>query len=108
MSRSLLIYSDTKMNPRKWFKKFSIESQGLYHKLFIIFGLFFLAPVFGFLYFAITYDFLSDNHIPLFFIALLIFSLTGFMILRKLFDEIISVSGNISKTVTEEFSQPHI
>ena len=108
MSRSLLIYSDTKMNPRKWFKKFSIESQGLYHKLFIIFGLFFLAPVFGFLYFAITYDFLSDNHIPLFFIALLIFSLTGFMILRKLFDEIISVSGNISKTVAEEFSQPQI
>jgi len=96
------------MNPKKWFKKFSIESHGLYYKLFIVFGLFFLAPVFGFLYFAITYDFLSDNHIPLFFIALLIFSLLGFRILRKLFDEIISVSGNISKTVAEEFSQPQI
>ena len=108
MFRSQLLYSDTVMNPKKWFKKFSIESHGLYYKLFIVFGLFFLAPVFGFLYFAITYDFLSDNHIPLFFIALLIFSLLGFRILRKLFDEIISVSGNISKTVAEEFSQPQI
>jgi adenylate cyclase len=96
------------MNPKKFFNRFSIESHGLYYKLSIVFGLFFLAPVFGFLYFAITYDFLSDNHIPLFFIALLIFSLLGFRILRKLFDEIISVSGNISKTVAEEFSQPQI
>jgi hypothetical protein len=91
------------MNPKKWLHRFSIESHGLYYKLSIIFGLFFLAPVFGFLYFAITYDFLGDNHIPLFFIALLIFSLLGFRILRKLFDEIISVSGNISKIVAEDF-----
>ena len=100
--------SDTKMNLRKWFKKFSIESHGLYYKLYIIFGLFFLIPVFGFLYFAVKYELLDDTYIPPFFIVLLIFSLFGFVILRKFFDEIISISGNVSKTVAEKFSQPQI
>ncbi len=99
---------DTKMNPRKWLRKFSLESHGLYYKLYIVFGLFFLIPVFGFLYFAVKYELLDDTYIPLFFILLLIFSLFGFVILRKFFDEIVSISGNISKTVAEEFSQPQI
>jgi adenylate cyclase len=94
------------MNLRKWFNKFSLKSYGLYYKLLIVFGLFFLVPVFGFLYFAIKYEFLSDSHIPFFFIFLLVFSLFGFVILRKFFDEIISISGTITKTVAEEFSQP--
>ena len=96
------------MNLKKWFNRFSIKSQGLYYKLIIVFGLFFLVPVFGFLYFAIKYEFLSDNNIPLFFLALLIFSLFGFVMLRKFFDEIVSISGNITKTLTEEFSQPQV
>jgi adenylate cyclase len=100
--------SETRMNPRKWFKKFSLKSHKLYYKLFISFGLFFLIPVFGFLYFAVKYEFLNDTYIAPFFIALLIFSLSGFVILRKFFDEIISISGNISKTVAEEFPQPQI
>ncbi len=39
---------------------------------------------------------------------LLFFSLFGFVMLRKLFDEIVSISGNISRTVAEEFAQPQI
>ena len=96
------------MNLEKWLDRFSIESHGIYYKLFVIFGLFFLVPVSGFLYFALKYEFLNDNYIPLFFIVLLFFSLFGFVMLRKLFDEIVSISGNISRTVAEEFAQPQI
>ncbi len=96
------------MDLKKWFDRFSIESYGIYYKLLIIFGLFFLVPVFGFLYFALKYEFLNDHYIPPFFIVLLFFSLFGFVILRKLFDEIVSISGNISRTVVEEFAQPQI
>ena len=100
--------SDTKMNPRKWFKKFPIESHGLYYKLYIIFGLFFLVPVFGFLYFVVKHELLDDTYIPPFFIVLLSFSLFGFVILRKFFDEVVSISDNMAKTVAEKFSQPQV
>ncbi|HUH67372.1 MAG TPA: GAF domain-containing protein [Syntrophales bacterium] len=96
------------MNVKHWLNRLSVENYGIYYKLFIIFGLFFLIPIFGFLYFAIKYDFLSDNYIPIFFIVLLFFSLFGFIMLRKLFDEIVSISGHISKTVAEEFAQPQL
>ena len=96
------------MNLKKWLDRFFIESHGIYYKLLIIFGLFFLVPVSGFLYFALKYEFLNDNYIAPFFIVLLFFSLFGFVMLRKLFDEIVSISGNISRTVAEEFAQPQI
>jgi adenylate cyclase len=96
------------MNLGKWFNKFSLESQGLHYKLSVIFALFFLTPIAGFMYFAVKYDILSDEHIPLYFIALLIFSFFGFTLLRKLFDEIARISRNISKTVSEEFSRSQV
>jgi len=92
------------MNLRKWFSSLSVENQGLHQKLSVIFGLFFLVPVAGFMYFAVKYDILSDQHIPLYFIALLIFSFFGFIMLRKLFDEVIRISKTISQTIAEEFS----
>ena len=60
------------MNLREWLSRFSVESYGIYYKLFIIFGLFFLTPVVGFLYFALKYEFLGDNYTPIFFITLLL------------------------------------
>jgi len=96
------------MNIKKWFNIFSAGGSGLYYKLSVIFSLFFLVPVVGFLYFALKYEFLNDIYIPYFFIALLVFSLLGYVILRKFFDEIVSISGNISKTVADEFSQPQM
>ncbi|PKN05452.1 MAG: hypothetical protein CVU74_01665 [Deltaproteobacteria bacterium HGW-Deltaproteobacteria-9] len=92
------------MNLRKWFSRLSVENQGLHYKLSVIFGLFFLTPIAGFMYFAVKYDILSDEHIPIYFIALLIFSFFGFIMLRKLFDELIRVSKSISQTIAEEFS----
>ena len=98
------IRETTIMNLWKWFSRFSVENQGLNYKLSVIFGLFFLAPIAGFMYFAVKYDILSDEHIPIYFITILIFSFFGFILLRRLFDELIRVSKSISQTIAEEFS----
>ena len=92
------------MNPGKWFNKFSLEKQGLYYKLSVIFGLFFLAPIGGFMYFAMKYDILSDEYIPIYFMTFLLFSFFGFIMLRKMFDEIARISRDISQTMATEFS----
>jgi adenylate cyclase len=92
------------MNLGNWVKRHSAGNQRLHYKLPVIFALFFLVPIGGFLYFAIKYDILNDKFIPLYFIALLLFSFLGFITLRKLFDEIARISKNISQTIAEEFS----
>ncbi len=92
------------MGFRAWLDRFSIENKGLYYQLFLIFGLFFITPVMGFLYFAVKYDILNDAYLPLFFIALLLIFLFAFMMLRKLFDRIYAISRGISETIAHEFS----
>ncbi|MBM4271375.1 MAG: GAF domain-containing protein [Deltaproteobacteria bacterium] len=93
------------MNTDKWFTKLSVENRGLYYKLTIIFSLFFLVPIAGFIYFAVKHDILSDDYIPFYFVTFLVFSFFGFTLLRRLFDEITHISRNISKTIAEEFPQ---
>lgn len=83
------------------FDWFSIENKGLYYKLYVVFGLFFLVPVFGFLYFAVKYDILSDEFIPIYFITILILFFFGFLLLRKLADDIIDLSRHVNQTLEE-------
>jgi hypothetical protein len=90
------------MNPGNWLKNLSLENKGLYYKLSVIFGLFFLVPIAGFMYFAMKYDILSDEYIPIYFITFLLFSFFGFIMLRKMFDEITRISRNISQTIAED------
>ena len=82
----------------------SIENQRLNYKLSIIFSLFFLTPIAGFMYFAIKYDILNDEYIPIFSLALLVFPFFGFHMLRKMFDKITGLYKNISQVITTEFS----
>lgn len=91
--------SGQRMNTQKLFHNITLENKGLYYKLTVVFGLFFFVPVFGFLYFAVKYDILHDPDIPIFFIALLTMSFSGFFILRKIFDVIISMSRNASGAI---------
>ncbi len=88
----------------KWFDEISLKNKNLYYVLNIIFGLFFLFPVFGFLYFALKYNILNDEHIPIFFLGFLIFSFTGFFILRKLFDKITDISKRITDIAVTKYS----
>jgi adenylate cyclase len=87
------------MNLKRLLSGLSIEGKSLYYKLSIIFGLFFLVPVLGFGFFAIKYEILGDESIPLFFIALLISSFFGYTLIRHIFDDITSASRRISENL---------
>ncbi|MDP2644795.1 MAG: GAF domain-containing protein [Desulfobacterales bacterium] len=82
--------------PKKWLAHNALHDKKLKYLLNIIFGLFFLFPIFGFILFAIKYDILEDSHLPLFFLGILCFSFFGFTLLRKLFDEIHAISDRMS------------
>ena len=88
----------------RWLEELSLENKNLYYKLNIIFGLFFLIPIFGFLYFVVTYDLLENIYILLFFIIFLLCSFFGFIILRTLFEKIKEISTELSSTVESETS----
>lgn len=92
------------MNLIKSFKNLSVENHGLYYKLSIIFSLFFLAPIGGFIYFAMKYDIMSDDYVAVYFITILVFSFFGFILLRKMFDEIARIYRDISQVITTDFS----
>lgn len=92
------------MNFSKWVSSMSIESKGLSYRLTIIFSLFFLVPLLGFFFFAIKYDILADEYIPIYFISLLIFSLFGYSMVRKIFDTIAKVSKNVSESTAHQLS----
>jgi len=92
------------MNFRKILSGLSLESKGLYYKLSIIFGFFFLVPVWGFGFFVFRHKILDDEFIPLFFIALLISSLCGYTLIRRIFDEITSTSRRIAAGLPEDMA----
>ena len=79
-----------------------MKNRNLYYKLNIIFGLFFLFPVLGFLYFIYSHNMLADQYVPLYLIGVLVFSLLGFIVLRNLFDKIAEISDTIAQDVVTE------
>jgi class 3 adenylate cyclase/GAF domain-containing protein len=85
------------------FPRLSTREQSLYQRLNIIFAFFFLVPTFGLIYFLITYDLLSDQYIPIFFVAFLSCSLAGFITLRLVFEKISRLSNNLTKSLEKEF-----
>ncbi len=89
------------MNLKKKMFDLSLESQGLYYRLSIIFALFFFVPLLGLLYFGLKYDLLGDNFIPLFLLALLTSSLAGYILIRQIFDGIHNTSKTISESMTK-------
>lgn len=58
---------DCCMQLSKFLRKPFFENRNLYYKLNIIFGLFFLFPIIGFIFFSIKYNMLEDEHLPFFF-----------------------------------------
>lgn len=87
----------------------SFKNKNLHYKLTIIFGLFFLFPVIGFVTFAIIYNLMNNEYILMFLLGLLIFSVSGYTMLRKVFNNIENISRDISKKSIASFgnkSQP--
>ena len=94
------------MNFKAWFNKVSISNKDLYYKLYIVFGLFFIVPVIGLIYFAFKYEILNDVYFAPFFMVFLIFCFFGFRLLRKMFDYIKNISASFIKTAEETTSTP--
>ncbi len=92
------------MQLTKWFQNRILKKRNLYYKLNLIFGLFFLFPIVGFIFFSIKYNMLEDEHLPYFFLGILIFSFIGFNILKNLFDKIASISEKMSTNYIAELS----
>jgi len=67
----------------------------LQRKLHLAFGLFFLVPVGGFIYFSLRYDILGDEYVPYFFLGILVCSYVGFGILKNLFRRISAISETV-------------
>lgn len=83
--------------------RLSSREKSLYQRLNIIFGFFFLIPTFGLIYFLITYDLLTDQYVPIFFVAFLICSLAGFVTLRLVFEKISRLSQNLTQALEKDF-----
>ncbi|MEK7374468.1 MAG: hypothetical protein AABZ85_05505 [Thermodesulfobacteriota bacterium] len=93
------------MNLRKKLFDLSLESKGLYYRLPIIFALFFFVPLLGLLYFGLNYNFLDSSDVPIFIIALLVSSLTGYVLIRRIFDDILNTSTKISKSLPQNLER---
>jgi len=76
-----------------------MNNKSLYYKLNVIFILLLLFPCSGFFYFVYKYDLLRDEYIKLFIIIGLIYILIGFHLLRKIFDNIVSLSTAIKEKI---------
>lgn len=94
------------MKPLRRLRDRLVRPTALQEKLRLVVGLFFLFPVFGFLYFAVRYDIVSDAQLPLFFLGLLAFSLAGVSMLRRLFDEIAGLSRRVAERFGDESEDP--
>ncbi|MCK9229114.1 MAG: GAF domain-containing protein [Syntrophales bacterium] len=84
------------MSLDRWLGEASITNKSLSYKLKIIFALFFLAPTFGFLFFALKNDILTDSATPWYFLMILVFSLAGVMVLRRTFDRVSHMSRSLA------------
>ena len=91
------------MGNLSWFQKLSLSRKDIYYRMILAFGLFFLSPLVGFVYFALEYDLLKDQYTLYFLLGFFFFSLTGFFILRRLFDQIHTVSRDVANKVVTGF-----
>jgi len=91
------------MSDLKWYQKLSLNQKDIYYRMILAFGLFFLSPLLGFAYFANEYNLLQDQYTLYFLLGFFFFSLIGFFMLRRLFDQIHSVSRDVSRKVVTGF-----
>ncbi|MFZ7124616.1 MAG: GAF domain-containing protein [Desulfobacterales bacterium] len=87
----------------EWSRNVPLRSRDLRYRLVLVFGIFFFAPLIGFVYFALKYDLLNDDYTLLFLLGFLAFFLVGFTLLRRLFDEISLLARQLSDKVISRY-----
>ncbi|MDW7773095.1 MAG: GAF domain-containing protein [Desulfobulbaceae bacterium] len=85
-----------------------MSKKSLYYKLYVIFILLLLFPSTGFFYFAYKYELLQDQYIKLFVVIGLFYILVGFHLLRKIFDNIVTLSLTIKEKINKGIFQGNI
>jgi len=91
-----------KISLKKILDDMSMENKGLRYTLTITFALFFLVPLLGFAYFAIKYNMMEDEFVPLFALAILVSAFFGYTIIRKIFDDIRATSQDMTDTIAKQ------
>ena len=91
------------MSNLKWFQRLSLNQKDIYYRMILAFGLFFISPLAGFAYFLHKYDLFQDQYTLYFLLGFFCLSLIGFFILRRLFDQIHSVSRDVAQKVVTGF-----
>jgi adenylate cyclase len=93
---------------RTWLAEITLSNKDLTYKLSLIVGIFFILPVFGFLFFAIKYSMLEDHTVSIFLSAFLAFSFFGFLFLRSIFGRVSKISRDVSEKVTKDLAQTDV
>ncbi len=91
------------MRLRGWPKKITLEARNLYYRLTLVFAIFFLTPLAGLFYLAHRYDFLTDRLTLYYLLGFLLFSLLGFFLLRRIYDQIHRVAHDVTNKVITGF-----
>ena len=87
----------------RWYQKLSLKHKDIYYRMILAFGLFFLSPLAGFAYLVQKYDLFRDQYTLYFLLGFLCFSLIGFFLLRRLFDQVHAVSQDVARKVVTGF-----
>ena len=88
------------MNNHNVSKFFSIAKNTIGYRLKISFAFFFIVPIFGFLYFGFHYNLLEKREAAYYFLAVLLFSLFGYIILKQIMEGVEKVSKAMSREIT--------
>lgn len=87
-------------NNHKVAKFFSIAKNTVGYRLKISFAFFFIVPIFGFLYFGFHYNLLEKQEATYYFLAVLLFALFGYIILKQIMEGVEKVSRAMSQEMT--------
>lgn len=91
------------MRDRTWYRKLFFDQKSIYYRLVLAFALFFLPPLAGFAYFARAYELLQDPTTLYFLLGFMVFSLAGFIVLRRIFEQMRAVSRAVGHHVVTGF-----
>jgi class 3 adenylate cyclase/GAF domain-containing protein len=88
------------MAPRKFSKFFSLQANSVSYRLKLSFALFFLTPLIGFLIISLKYGFLDSKESYYFVLAILVFSLFGYIIVRQIIEGVDRVAHTMATEVS--------
>ena len=88
------------MDTQKLSKFFSIKANSILYRLKLSFGLFLLTPLIGFFLISLRFKILESKESYYFILAILVFSLFGYIIIRQIFEGV----DKVAKTMTKEMA----